>query len=227
MSVPKSKILSVSRGVLGLNEMKTGCPKNTQNVVVNVHNDINSKPKAQPRKAVIDGEEQSDIVIVEPNTKPEQHEPLPPINTDINANYDNPYMTRDISTEEDIKNDYEQLLKVVKTKEAITQALSIMLNLVEHNPLIINKYIISPKDILANLIKLLTEADKVDITLTIEDIGCSCSANSKYAAVDKIYVTKNGSTSILKYGFAETLQILENHRISTKFCLTENAVEYN
>ena len=146
----------------------------------------------------------------------------PDIKPVVNVNYDNPYITREIATEDDIKNDYEQLLKVVKTKESITQALSIMLNIIENNPLIINKYIISPKDILTNLIMLLTEADKVDILLTIEDVGCSCSANSKFAAIDKIYITKDGSTSILKYGFAETLQILENHRISTKLCLTQN-----
>ena len=47
--------------------------------------------------------------------------------------------TREIANVEDMKADYEQLLKVVKTKDAITQSLSIMLNLVEHNPLIVNK----------------------------------------------------------------------------------------
>jgi hypothetical protein len=206
MSVPKSKILSVSRGIIGLNEMKIGSGKTTQNVVVNVNT-------AKTRKAVIDNEEQNDIVIVEPTPATE------PV---VNVGYDNPYVTREISTEEDIKKDYEQLLKVIKTKESITQALSIMLNLVENNPLIINKYIISPKDILTNLILLLTEADKVDILLSIDDVGCSCSPSNKYAVIDKIYITKDGSTSILKYGFAETLQILENHRISTKLCLTQN-----
>ena len=108
---------------------------------------------------------------------------------------------------------------MVKTKDAITQALSIMLNLIEHNPLIVNKYIISPKDILINLIQLLTEADKVEIIMNVDvDCGCSSSKNN-YSVIDKIYVSKDGSTSILKYGFAECLQVLENHRISTKFCI--------
>jgi hypothetical protein len=137
----------------------------------------------------------------------------------INVNYDNPYITREIATEEDIKNDYEQLLKVVKTKDSITQALSIILNIVENNPLIINKYIISPKEILANLIQLLTQGDKVDILLSIDDVGCSCSPSNKYAMIDKIYVTKDGETSILKYKFADAIQVLEEHRISTKLCL--------
>ena len=73
---------------------------------------------------------------------------------------DNPYaglkttVTRDLSTEEDIKYDYNQLLSLVKQKEGIAQALSIMLNLVEHNPLIVNKYIVAPTNILEQLIKL-------------------------------------------------------------------------
>ena len=211
MSVPKSKVLSVSKGLIGLNEMRTGCPTNHQNVVVNVHNDLNSTPKSV-RKAVVDGEELSDVVVIDPlpNNDVKQTAKIKCESSNVK--------TREISSVEDINADYEQLLKLLKTKDAITQALSIMLNLVEHNPLIVNKYIISPKDILINLIQLLTEADKVDIIMAV-DVDCGCSANSKYSVIDKIYVTKDGSTSILKYNYAEALQILETHRISTKFCI--------
>ena len=208
MSVPKSKVLSVSKGLIGLNSMKTGCPTNHQNVVVNV----NTTHK-NVHKAVVDGEELSDVVVIEPSN----------INNDVKQEAkikceSQNVKTREIANEEDINADYEQLVKLLKTKDAITQALSIMLNLVEHNPLIVNKYIISPKDILINLIQLLTEADKVDIIMAV-DVDCGCSANSKYGVIDKIYVTKNGNTSILKYSYAESLQILETHRISTKFCI--------
>ena len=208
MSVPKSKVLSVSKGLIGLNSMKTGCPNNHQNVVVNV----NTTHK-NVHKAVVDEEELSDVVVIEPSN----------INNDVKQEAkikceSSNVKTREIANEEDITADYEQLLKVVKTKDAITQALSIMLNLVEHNPLIVNKYIISPKEILINLIQLLTEADKVEIIMNV-DVDCGCSANSKYSVIDKIYVSKDGSTSILKYGFAECLQVLETHRISTKFCI--------
>ena len=203
MSVPKSKVLSVSKGLIGLNSMKTGCPTTHQNVVVNVNT---------THKAVIDGEELSDVVVVDPlpNNDVKQEAKIKCESQSVK--------TREIASVEDINADYEQLLKLLKTKDAITQALSIMLNLIEHNPLIVNKYIISPKDILINLIQLLTEADKVEIIMNI-DVDCGCSANSKYGVIDKIYVNKDGNTSILKYGFAEALQILEQHRISTKFCI--------
>ena len=217
MSVPKSKVLSVSKGLIGLNEMRTGCPTNHQNVVVNVHNDLNSTPKSV-RKAVVDGEELSDVIVVDAlqNNDFKQEAKIKCESSNVSQ-----IKTREISSEEDMKADYEQLLKVVKTKDAITQALSIMLNLVEHNPLIVNKYIISPKEILINLIQLLTEADKVDIIMAVEDVDCGCTSSSKnnYSVIDKIYVSKDGNTSILKYGFAEALQILETHRISTKFCI--------
>ena len=209
MSVPKSKVLSVSKGLIGLNSMKTGCPTTHQNVVVNVNT---------THKAVIDGEELSDVVVVDPlpNNDVKQSAKIKCESSNVSQ-----MKTREIANEEDINADYEQLLKLLKTKDAITQALSIMLNLVEHNPLIVNKYIISPKDILINLIQLLTEADKVEIIMAVEDVECGCTSSSKnnFSVIDKIYVNKDGNTSILKYGFAECLQVLETHRISTKFCI--------
>ena len=206
MSVPKSKVLSVSKGLIGLNSMKTGCPTTHQNVVVNVNT---------THKAVVDGEELSDVVVIDPlpNNDVKQEAKIKCESSNVSQ-----IKTREIANVEDINADYEQLLKLVKTKDAITQALSIMLNLIEHNPLIVNKYIISPKDILINLIQLLTEADKVEIIMNV-DVDCGCSSNNKYSIIDKIYVTKNGNTSILKYNYAEALQILETHRISTKFCI--------
>ena len=144
MSVPKSKVLSVSKGLIGLNEMRTGCTNNHQNVVVNV----NTTHK-NVHKAVVDGEELSDVVVIEPSVTNEDVKQSAKIKCESSN-----VKTREIANEIDIKEDYEQLLKLVKTKHAITQALSIMLNLVEHNPLIVNKYIISPKDILINLIQL-------------------------------------------------------------------------
>ena len=147
MSVPKSKVLSVSKGLIGLNEMRTGCPTTNQNVVVNVNTTHKNL-----HKAVIDGEELSDVVVIDPlpNNDVKQEAKIKCESSNVK--------TREIANEIDIKEDYEQLLKLLKTKDAITQALSIMLNLIEHNPLIVNKYIISPKDILINLIQLLTEA---------------------------------------------------------------------
>ena len=97
MTVPKSKVLSVSKGLVALADVKTGCPttNNSQNVFVNVlpHKgqvDANVDQHTNTRKAIIDGEEVSDVVIVEP-TKP----------VEVKYNDENPYAnleTRDLST---------------------------------------------------------------------------------------------------------------------------------
>ena len=75
MTVPKSKVLSVSKGLMALADFKTGSPdiNNSQSVIVNVSPgsaDTKVKQETSPkaRKAVVNGEELSDVVIV-PNNK--------------------------------------------------------------------------------------------------------------------------------------------------------------
>ena len=223
MTIPKSKVLSVSKGLMALADFKTGSPdiNNSQSVIVNVSPgnlaDAKVKQETTPkaRKAVVNGEELSDVVIV-------------PSNKDVKVQYDpptteeeNPYAnlqtkTRDLSSVEDIRNDFQQLQNLIVEKENLAKALSIMLNLVENNPLIINKLIIAPSDILAELIKLLTGGDEVKINYLLEDdVGCTCSI-VKFIPIDKIYVIKNDETKILKYDYPDALQILDQHKISYK-----------
>ena len=196
MTVPKSKVLSVSKGLMALADFKTGSPdiNNSQSVIVNVSPghvaDTKVKQETSPkaRKAVVNGEELSDVVIV-------------PNNKDVKVQYedvdDNPYANletvkkRDLSSVEDIRNDFQQLQNLIVEKENLAKALSIMLNLVENNPLIINKIIVAPSDILAELIKLLTSAEEVKINYILDnDVGCSCSS-VKFIPIDKIYVWEN------------------------------------
>ena len=60
-----------------------------------------------------------------------------------------------------------------------------MLDLVENNPLIINKLIIARSDILAELIKLLASADEVKISYLLDsDVRYSC-GSAKFIPVDK------------------------------------------
>ncbi|KAI5492495.1 protein of unknown function, DUF4106 family, partial [Trichomonas vaginalis G3] len=59
-----------------------------------------------------------------------------------------PEVSRDLSSVADIRNDYQQLKDKLKTQEKICQALGIMLNLVEHNPVKVNSYVIAPHEVL-------------------------------------------------------------------------------
>ena len=218
MTVPKSKVLSVSKGIMALANLTHNSPKVKQNVIVkNYVTPVVKEPETKTRNAVIDGVEDPNVVIVEPTT-----------NKDEKVSYNNPYESlpkcaeeRDLSSIEDIRNAYNQLNETIKEKENVAQALAIMLNLIENNPLIINKLIIAPADVLTELIKLLTSSDEVKINYLIDaDVGCSCGIN-KYIAIDKIYVIKNGETKILKYGYPDAIQLLDQHKISYKLVVNE------
>ena len=214
MSVPKSKVLSVSKGIMALTNLTHGSPEVKQNVIVKNYVTPVVKEEKKTRNAVIDGVEDPNVVIVEPTT-----------NKDEKVSYENPYESlpneRDLTTIEDIRNTYKQLNETIKEKENIAKALTIMLNLIENNPLIINKLIIAPADVLTELIKLLTSSDEVKFNYLFDsDVGCTCGVN-KYVAIDRIYVIKNGETKIMKYDYPDAIQLLDQHRISYKFVVNE------
>ena len=214
MSVPKSKVLSVSKGIMALTNLTHGSPEVKQNVIVKNYVTPVVKEEKKTRNAVIDGVEDPNVVIVEPT-----------MNKDEKVSYENPYVNipeeRDLTTIEDIRNAYKQLNETIKEKENIAKALTIMLNLVENNPLIVNKLIIAPADVLTELIKLLTSSEEVKFNYLFDaDVGCTCGVN-KYVAIDKIYVIKNGETKIMKYDYPDAIQLLDQHRISYKFVVNE------
>ena len=214
MSVPKSKVLSVSKGIMALTNLTHGSPEVKQNVIVKNYVTPVVKEEKKTRNAVIDGVEDPNVVIVEPTA-----------NKDEKVSYENPYESlpeeRDLTTIEDIRNAYKQLNETIKEKENIAKALTIMLNLVENNPLIVNKLIIAPADVLTELIKLLTSSEEVKFNYLFDaDVGCTCGVN-KYVAIDKIYVIKNGETKIMKYDYPDAIQLLDQHRISYKFVVNE------
>ena len=81
-----------------------------------------------------------------------------------------------------------------------------------NNPLYVNKFIVAQIDTLSELVRILTEADSVEITVL--DPSCDCCGNSKMAAIDSIYVKKNNNVLEFKYCYVEAKQILESNHIS-------------
>jgi len=218
MSVPKSKVISVSKGFMALADLKNQSPSNTnsQSVIVNV------APAEKTREIGKPYVDEDGIVIVPtkeatPSTfNNQQTQEANETKVQYNPPPENPYSTtRELSNFNDIKNDYEELKALLKQQESISRALSIMLNLIEHNPLIINKIIVAPRDVLAELIKLLTTADEVSFKEADPEIGCSF-ASVKYNVLEKIYVIKNNETFNLKYSFPDVIKIMDEHRISLK-----------
>ena len=202
MSIPHSKVLSVSKG-FGLGaEFHNNSPTSTQVVNVNINKHTES---------VCD--ERSPALGAEPN-KPSNADPAAISYAPLDSNpYNNLSVPEAAPPEQDSKNnELEQLLHY---KDNVIEALSSLLTIVENNPLIINKLIVASIEDLASLIKLLTGADNVQIN-TNNDIECGCLKDLDFVAVDKIYIVKGSETLNFKYSFPDANKILDDHHVSVK-----------
>ena len=112
----------------------------------------------------------------------------------------------------------ERLESLIKSKDNIINAYSLLLTIAENNPVIVNKFIVAKVSELGQLIKLLTEADDVQINFNL-DVDCSCVGSSHYSEVDKIYIIKGNQTLNFKYSYPNANKILDDHRVSVKYVI--------
>ena len=105
---------------------------------------------------------------------------------------------------------------IIEQKHKENAFLKMLLQIYQDQPLIINSYVICKSTVLMDIIKLLTDCDKVDLVLN-EDIACGgCSDNSKLIYISKILITKDDKTTELKYGYNEAYSKLVANGISLK-----------
>ena len=105
---------------------------------------------------------------------------------------------------------------IIEQKHKENAFLKMLLQIYQDQPLIINSYVICKSTVLMDIIKLLTDCDKVDLVLN-EDIACGgCSDNSKLIYISKILITKDETTTELKYGYNEAYSKLVANGISLK-----------
>lgn len=94
--------------------------------------------------------------------------------------------------------------------------LEMVIEMFENNPIRVNSYVVCESKLLMDMIKLLTECDKVELVLN-NDIGCSgCSGKDKFIYVAKILITKDGKTEDFKYGYNEMYTQFVKYGISLK-----------
>ena len=192
--------------------------KQEQNTNVN----INIKPSTKPRPQTVplypnvppmnnvnftQANQPSDIppvgqTLYIPTTEDLNYQSQPPTNSNFP-------LTRDRGIA-DLGNEIEDL-------EKKNQFLQMLVEMYESNPLKINAYVVCESKLLMNMIKLLTDCEKVDLVLN-EDIGCSgCTAKTnKIIYVSKILVTKDGKTSELKYDYNNIYSEFVKYGISLK-----------
>ena len=89
----------------------------------------------------------------------------------------------------------------------------------ESNPLKVNSYVVCNSKLLMDMIKILTDAEKVELVLN-DDIGCNgCSGKSKFIYVSKIMITKNGKTEDFKYAYNDLYCEFVKYGISLKMVI--------
>lgn len=198
MSLPTSKILKASKSIMAIADLKHNSPttQQAQNVNIVVNPTYSDKKVAYPN--------------IEKEQEGEQQE-------NKQQNIDNPYSglpnvadivnTRDIESAMKKK---EEISESIEEKENTIKALSLIIEIIQSNPLIVNKYVVAELETLAELIKLMTNSDTVEIDT--DDIECSCS-KAKYRIVRRIYIKKGNEI----YGISQCpiiLRLFDNYKIS-------------
>ena len=97
--------------------------------------------------------------------------------------------------------------------------LELLVEMYEDNPLKINSYVVCKSSLLMNMIKLLTNCDKVDFVLEDEEPGCCLANTSKFIKIDKILITKDGKSEELKYCYNHVYTELIKYGVSLKLCV--------
>jgi hypothetical protein len=114
------------------------------------------------------------------------------------------------TTNEDLIN----LYNILNNYETVAKALILIIDLIQSNPLKINKYIVPTEKTFRELICVLTNAEDVDIK-RIEEVGCTLSSK-KYDLIDDIFVITDGDPKSLKYGYPEVARLFDRFGISIK-----------
>ena len=214
MTLPKSKVLSSSRSIKTIANVNSDIQKTNQIQNVNV-----VLPQATPIVQPSKSEPQIETQPQQPPVYPQTTYPYA---------YEVPAAAQIIErSAQDIETDIQQ---EIQNKDNMITALSLIIDILESNPLIINKYIIASTDNLQNLIMLLTGAQEVEFQFDDPEVGCFCKPESYYS-LRSIYVHKDGNQYVFKHAFPQALRILDNHKISTKIVTFEEPstkiIEYN
>ena len=202
MSIPKNRVLKSTRSILTKANVASDIQKNQQ--IQNVNVVVSRSISDQPEKSV----ENPAGTPISPNPAPTYpYSELPPATTFGIQ----PVAYQDRSAD-DILHSYEEQLN---SSQSINQALSLVIDILESNPLIINKFIIASYSNLQKLILLLTSADEIEIQLNDPDLDCLCSPITEYQTIQAIYVHKNNAQYNFHYAFPEAVRTLDRHKIST------------
>lgn len=208
MSIPKSKMISPSKAILAMASVRKDCPRltGTQQQNVNITLNTTQQPEnaqVKPKTREID----EGVFVVEPTPQPIPQDPYTPPELPVE---EGPVKYRGVN---DAYLNLGEMRQIISNSEQMNYALILIIDLIQSNPLIVNKYIIPIEQTFTELVKILTNADYVEIQYN-EDIGCV--ASKKYKLIDDVFVIKNEESKNLKYSYPEVFRLFDRFKISTK-----------
>ena len=226
MSLPKSKMISASKAIMALAakgkyHVDDSCRAiQNQTVTVNVQQHPTVTANTTPASAITNIGTTPKTIDRKPDVEPINEEPViverdivlepePTIGTTIEPTVD------DIGiTSKDYYEELDNLHTIVNNYETVAKALILIIELLQSNPLKLNKIIVPTEPAFKELILVLTGAEDVEIRYS-EDIACGITSK-KYRVIEDIIVIKHQEPKSLKYSYPDIIRLFDKFNISIK-----------
>ena len=223
MSLPKSKMITASRAIMALAakgkyHVDDSCRAiQNQTVTVNVQQHPTVTATSTPASVITNTNPRTPIQEPQPSSFQEPAIEDPPIiERDIVLEPEQPDVTT-VTTDTTTKDFYEELDNlhmIVNNYEAVAKALILIIELLQSNPLKLNKIIVPTEPAFKELIMVLTGADDVEIRYS-EDIACGITSK-KYRVIEDIIVIKSQEPKSLKYSHPDIIRLFDRFNISIR-----------
>ena len=219
MSLPKSKMITASRAIMALAakgkyHVDDSCRAiQNQTVTVNVQQHPTVTATSTPASVITNTNPRTPIQEPQPSSFQEPVEEPPIIERDIVLEPEQPDVTTDTTTK-DFYEELDNLHTIVNNYEAVAKALILIIELLQSNPLKLNKIIVPTEPAFKELIMVLTGADDVEIRYS-EDIACGITSR-KYKVIEDIIVIKNQEPKSLKYSHPDIIRLFDRFNISIR-----------
>lgn len=208
MVIPTSKILRASKVITGI-QANVRCNSPSQGQSQRVFVTVNNNPAEANRQP------QQDTKVVYPKNEKGSVNPYSDEKRDIKSAMQT---TQDTFNAEksniSLYNDQSNLDKdeTIEEQTNVIKALSLIIEIIQNNPLIVNKYIVATEEDLKQLIGLLVGM-KDGVSIDLEDIECGCST-PKFRVIKRIWMidAEGNQYSISQYPVI--MKLFDTYRIS-------------
>ena len=218
--IPRKQAFSNTKGFQAQADVGINSPSQSNNQSVNVV--ISPLTKDRGFEVITDKSHYEHKEIPLPNdtkTRTVELESEHPLNDDLEndslreVSSGKALIDRSIDTAKKSLTEMETLLK---DKDNLIEALSLLLDIYENNPFIVNKFIVAQEEELTRLLFLLTGAEEIQLIKADPEIKCCLKKIDKVQYISKIMVKKGGNTYNFKYSFPNVVQLLDNRKVTWK-----------